>query len=145
MAFRVEPVSSKSFVIELSTTENSALAPWQYWAQESPFSIALETEEERLSWLQLESRISQYACYLQQQGIVRGDVITLVGKNQTNTLFFYLAAQQIGAIAALTMPQPLDKLKDKLHTLYKSNQQAYLWFANDVLHSHSEPELNELN
>ncbi len=132
MAFSIEP-------------EDGAIAPWKYWAQMSPFSIALETPEETLSWQQLESRISQFANCLQQQGISRGDVMTLVGKNQLETVLLYLAAQQIGAITSLTMRQPLDSLKGKLDTLYKPNQKRYVWFANDTKNCYSASELNELN
>lgn len=95
-----------------------AIAPWKYWAQVSPFSIALETSKEQVNWQQLTACVDLYSRYLQQQGVSSGDVVTLVGKNQVETLWFYLAAQQIGAIAALTMPQPFDALSGKLTTLY---------------------------
>ncbi len=102
-----------------------AIAPWKYWAQVSPFSIALETIKEQINWQQLTARVDLYSRYLQQQGIASGDVLTLVGKNQVETLWFYLAAQQIGAIAALTMPQPFEALSGKLTTLYKPTQQRF--------------------
>ncbi len=126
MAFSVEPSSAESLAIERGT-----IAPWKYWAQSSPMSTALETPQGKLNWQQLECRINQYADYLQQQGLTSGDVITLVGKNQPETVLLYLATQQLGAIAALTMPQPIDSLKAKLHTLYQPNQQRYLWIAKD--------------
>ncbi|MGY0616314.1 o-succinylbenzoate--CoA ligase [Vibrio sp. FJH11] len=134
-----------AFSIEPFATENSAIAPWKYWAQTSPFSIALETPEDTLNWQQLESRVSQYARYLKQRGVAHGDVITLAGKNQPETVLFYLAAQQVGAIAALTMPQPFAALKSKLHTLYQPNQQRYVWFANDGGKPFSKSELVELS
>ncbi len=145
MAFSIEPVRTAPFSKELSVTENGAIAPWKYWAQTSPFSIALETEEETLNWQQLESRISQYADCLLRQGIASGDVITLVGKNQPETVLLYLAAQQLGAIAALTMPQPLDSLKGKLQTLYKPNQTRYVWLAKNEVELYSASELDELS
>lgn len=125
--------------------DNVAIAPWKYWAQSSPFSIALETPDETLSWRQLESRISQYASYLQQQGITGGDVITLVGKNQPESVLLYLAAQEIGVMVALTMPQPSESLNAKLDTLYKLNQHRYVWFANDGVKPYSKSELDALN
>lgn len=134
-----------AFSIEPFATENSAIAPWKYWAQTSPFSIALETPEETLNWQQLESRVSQYAHYLRQRGVAHGDVITLVGKNQPETVLFYLAAQQVGAIAALTMPQPFIALKGKLHTLYQANQPRYVWIADNGMKSYSKSELAELS
>ncbi|EEZ88338.1 conserved hypothetical protein [Vibrio harveyi 1DA3] len=122
-----------------------AIAPWKYWAQVSPFSIALETIKEQVNWQQLTARVDLYARYLQQQGVASGDVVTLVGKNQVETLWFYLAAQQIGAIAALTMPQPFDALSGKLTTLYKPTQQRFVWFADGVAASYSEQQLSQLS
>lgn len=124
--------------------ETTAIAPWKYWAQTSPFSIALETPDESLNWLQIGSRIGQYAHYLRQRGIAYGDVITLVGKNRPETVLIYLAAQQVGAIAALAMPQPRESLKSKLISLYKPNQQRYVWFANDGVKPYSKSDLAEL-
>ncbi|MDA0384798.1 o-succinylbenzoate--CoA ligase [Vibrio owensii] len=122
-----------------------AIAPWKYWAQVSPFSIALETTKEQVNWQQLTARVDLYARYLQQLGVANGDVVTLVGKNQVETLWFYLAAQQIGAIAALTMPQPFDALSGKLTTLYKPAQQRFVWFADGVAASYSEQQLSQLS
>ncbi|WP_045414942.1 o-succinylbenzoate--CoA ligase [Vibrio owensii] len=122
-----------------------AIAPWKYWAQMSPFSIALETTKEQVNWQQLTARVDLYARYLQQLGVASGDVVTLVGKNQVETLWFYLAAQQIGAIAALTMPQPFDALSGKLTTLYKPAQQRFVWFADGVAASYSEQQLSQLS
>ncbi len=140
MAFSIEPFNTTSLA-----TESSAIAPWKYWAQTSPFSIALETPGETLSWQKLESRIGQYTSYLQQKGIASRDVITLVGKNQIDTVLFYLAAQEIGAMVALTMPQPFGNLKGKLHTLYKPNQKRYVWFAGNESQRYTSSELKELN
>ncbi|MCV5837710.1 AMP-binding protein, partial [Escherichia coli] len=64
-----------------------------------------------MNWQQLSLRVTQYAQSLWQQGVTRDDVVTLVGKNQVETVLFYLAAQQLGAITALTMPQPIEALQ----------------------------------
>ena len=68
------------------SVDDIAIAPWKYWAQVSPFSIALETNKASLNWQQLAARISHYVHSLQQQGVMNGDVVTLVGKNQVETL-----------------------------------------------------------
>ena len=127
------------------SVDTIAIASWKYWAQVSPFSIALETTKEQVNWQQLTARVDLYARYLQQLGVTSGDVVTLVGKNQVETLWFYLAAQQIGAIAALTMPQPFDALSGKLTTLYKPAQQRFVWFADGVAASYSEQQLSQLS
>ena len=121
-----------------------AIAPWKYWAQVSPFSVALETIKEQVNWQQLTARVDLYSRYLQQQGVASGDVVTLVGKNRVETLWFYLAAQQIGASAAFTMPQPFEALSGKLTTLYKPTQQRFVWFADGVASGYSEQQLSQL-
>ena len=121
-----------------------AIAPWKYWAQVSPFSVALETIKEQVNWQQLTARVDLYSRYLQQQGVASGDVVTLVGKNRVETLWFYLAAQQVGASAALTMPQPFEALSGKLTTLYKPTQQRFVWFADGVASGYSEQQLSQL-
>jgi len=124
--------------------DNMTVSPWKYWAQVSPFSIALETSNTSFNWQQLVAHVDQYVYSLQQQGVVSGDVVMLVGKNQVETLWFYLAAQQIGAVAALAMPQPFDALASKLTTLYKPNQQRFVWFADGVVSAYSESRLPAL-
>lgn len=111
-----------------SVTQTSSPA-WRYWAQQSPFSIALMTEKETLTWQAVAFRVAEYASALLQQGLVAGDVLTLVGKNRVEMLFFYLAAQEIGVTVALTMPQPMDMLKGKLETLYQAQQRRFVWFS----------------
>ncbi|ELB2936198.1 o-succinylbenzoate--CoA ligase [Vibrio alginolyticus] len=124
--------------------DNIAKAPWKYWAQTSPFSIALETSTEVLNWQQLSKRIDQYTHYLNDLGVTRGDVLTLVGKNQVETLLFYLASKQLGALAALTMEQPLDKLHSKLATLYRPDQTRFIWFSQECASIFSEHDIQKL-
>ncbi|WP_417878331.1 o-succinylbenzoate--CoA ligase [Vibrio sp.] len=140
MAISVEP-----FATELFITENSAIAPWKYWAQTSPFSNALETPAQTFTWQQLKSLVEHYAHYLQEQGVGGGDIVTLVGKNQAETVLFYLAAQSIGAIAALTMPQPFEALNSKLDTLYQPEQSRYVWFAESGFSAYSKTEKTALS
>ncbi|EPM7940884.1 o-succinylbenzoate--CoA ligase [Vibrio alginolyticus] len=124
--------------------DNIAKAPWKYWAQTSPFSIALKTSTEVLNWQQLSKRIDQYTHYLNDLGVTRGDVLTLVGKNQVETLLFYLASKQLGALAALTMEQPLDKLQGKLATLYRPDQTRFIWFSQECASTFSEHDIQKL-
>ncbi|WP_447061276.1 o-succinylbenzoate--CoA ligase [Vibrio alginolyticus] len=124
--------------------DNIAKAPWKYWAQTSPFSIALKTSTEVLNWQQLSKCIDQYIHYLNDLGVARGDVLTLVGKNQVETLLFYLASKQLGALAALTMEQPLDKLQGKLATLYRPDQTRFIWFSQECASTFSEHDIQKL-
>ena len=54
------------------------IAPWKYWAQVSPFSIALETTKEQVNWQQLTARVDLYARYLQQQECIHLTMSTLI-------------------------------------------------------------------
>ncbi len=84
---------------------------------------------EQLTWSQLSLRIEQYQACLLSQGMAAGDVLTLMGKNHPNLLFWLLAAHRAGITCAFAMPQPLAQLNEKLDTLYRDNQKAYVWLA----------------
>ncbi|MDF2153592.1 o-succinylbenzoate--CoA ligase [Vibrio sp. CAU 1672] len=127
-----------------SLTDHSGGA-WHYWAQQSPFSVALKTPSLTLNWQQLAACIDYYSAYLADQGVAAGDVVTLVGKNQPETVLFYLAAQQLGAIAAVTMPQPCEALQSKLQTLYQPVQQRFVWLAGECAKAYAANELASYN
>lgn len=103
--------------------------PWQYWQQRTPDKVALRLDDETLTWQQLSDRIELYAGVLNQHGLQSGDVLTLVGKNHPQTLLWLLAAGSRGIVCALTMPQPHDSLCSKLSTIYRTDQQPYVWLA----------------
>ncbi|PMJ90872.1 o-succinylbenzoate--CoA ligase [Vibrio sp. 10N.261.55.A7] len=110
------------------------------WAQQSPFSCALITPEKNYSWTELQRQVYQYTCSLTAQGVRQGDVVTLVGKNHQEMLFVYLACCALGAVPALTMPQPRTTLVKKLIVLSQEQQPTYLWLTNDVWCRYSEQE-----
>ncbi|WP_295902404.1 o-succinylbenzoate--CoA ligase [uncultured Vibrio sp.] len=112
----------------------------RHWAQRSPFSCALITPEKNYSWVDLQQQVNQMTHHFMSQGVGKGDVVTLVGKNQPEMLFAYLACCELGAIAALTMPQPYTNLTLKLSMLYHESQPRYLWCSRDVWLSFSEQE-----
>ncbi|MGF1694850.1 o-succinylbenzoate--CoA ligase [Vibrio lamellibrachiae] len=114
------------------------------WAQRSPFSCALITPEHNYTWAQLTGEIHQFSAQLRSQGVKQGDVVTIVGKNQTESLLVYLACCELGAITALTMPQPLSALTQKLNCLYKQQQSRYLWLTDDVWLGFSDQEQQDL-
>ncbi|MGC9423335.1 o-succinylbenzoate--CoA ligase [Vibrio sp.] len=101
------------------------MTPWQ---RHDPQRVALLSGHQQLTWLQLTRVINQYARFLQQAGMTQGDVLTLVGKNHPETVFLLLAAMQKGILCALTMPQPIISLCNKLATLYGAGQ-PWLWLA----------------
>lgn len=103
--------------------------PWKRWRTAAPHKIALQTEHGELSWTELCQTVDCYSAQLTKQGVVSGDVVTLVGKNHLDTLLVFLAAHQVGAICALTMPQPLAQLEVKFDTLYPQGQPALVWLA----------------
>lgn len=103
--------------------------PWKRWCTAAPHKIALQTEHGELSWTELSQTVDRYSSQLTQQGVVSGDVVTLVGKNHLDTLLVFLAAHQVGAICALTMPQPLAQLEVKFDTLYPQGRSVLVWLA----------------
>ncbi|WP_217542264.1 o-succinylbenzoate--CoA ligase [Vibrio metschnikovii] len=108
--------------------------PWRQWQQRDPQRIALQLEQQTLTWQQLTEQVDQYAAALDLAGLRSGDVLTLVGKNQPSILLWLLAAMQQGVICAITMPQPTAQLTEKLARLYGPNP-AWLWIS---------PSLNSL-
>ncbi|NNN59787.1 o-succinylbenzoate--CoA ligase [Vibrio sp. A11] len=108
--------------------------PWRQWQQRDPQRIALQLEQQTLTWQQLTEQVDQYAAALELDGLRSGDVLTLVGKNQPSILLWLLAAMQQGVICAITMPQPTAQLTEKLARLYGPNP-AWLWIS---------PSLNSL-
>ncbi|MBC5849938.1 o-succinylbenzoate--CoA ligase [Vibrio metschnikovii] len=108
--------------------------PWRQWQQRDPQRIALQLEQQTLTWQQLTEQVDQYAAALELAGLRSGDVLTLVGKNQPSILLWLLAAIQQGVICAITMPQPTAQLTEKLARLYGPNP-AWLWIS---------PSLNSL-
>ncbi|WP_217533935.1 o-succinylbenzoate--CoA ligase [Vibrio metschnikovii] len=108
--------------------------PWRQWQQRDPQRIALQLEQQTLTWKQVTEQVDQYAAALELAGLRSGDVLTLVGKNQPSILLWLLAAMQQGVICAITMPQPTAQLTEKLARLYGPNS-AWLWIS---------PSLNSL-
>ncbi|MCY9801996.1 o-succinylbenzoate--CoA ligase [Vibrio scophthalmi] len=102
-------------------------SPLKYWALMSPDCLALVTLQRRYTWSELEQVVSLYAKALVDQQVTQGSVVTCVGKNSPEMLLIYLACAELGAICALTMPQPQLALDGKLGTLYSSSQSAKVW------------------
>ncbi len=101
--------------------------PIDYWAQQSPFSIALKTAERDYTWPQLAAQVRAVASCLYDQGLRAGEVVTLVGKNSPELLWLLLANMRLGALSALTMPSPTPDLAQKLTSLYRESQTPWLW------------------
>ena len=118
------------------------ITPWERWRTVAPHQIALKTDQGELSWDELCQTVDRYSAHLIKQGVASGDVVTLVGKNHIDTLFVFLAAHQVGAVCALTMPQPLAQLEVKFDTLYPQGRSALVWLAPSA--QVTEDELHDL-
>ncbi|EGR0635834.1 2-succinylbenzoate-CoA ligase [Vibrio vulnificus] len=105
---------------------------WKYWAQQSPFSMALTSSRYQFNWQQLNDEIERLAAVLGAQGVARGDVITLLGKNHVDMVLILLAAHQLGAVVAITMPQSVPMFSAKLETLYREQQTRFIWLDPNV-------------
>ncbi len=104
---------------------------WEQWAQQKPLQPALVTTHRTYTWQQVFVLVSEYQQQLSHQGLSEGDVLTIVGKNQSEVIPVYLAALNLGVVCAFTMPQPSLRLKQKLDALYQADQQSYLWLLDN--------------
>ncbi len=128
----------------------TSLTPWEYHKQCHPDQVALrifaaENIQNVLTWQELCERVDQYQACIASYGMKKGDVLTLVGKNHSETILWLLAAFQHGVMCALTMPQPVSQLLVKIDTLYTTEQIPFIWFSPDCepmcehLVSHGRP------
>ncbi|CAK1808086.1 o-succinylbenzoate--CoA ligase [Vibrio crassostreae] len=129
---------------------------WVQWAQQNPHQTALVTPNRAYTWLQVAVLVSDYQQRLSAQGLSKGDVLTIVGKNQAEVIPVYLAALNLGVLCAFTMPQPAARLMQKLESLYSPSDRRYLWLLESGSLNQSEvaepntqlltlPCLNELD
>lgn len=70
-------------------------------AKRKPTGLALEMNDERVSWAELAHRTSAVAHALAGLGVGPGDVVALFGNNSPNYFAFILGCTRVGAIAAL--------------------------------------------
>ena len=104
---------------------------WQQWASASPDSRALITPSHTLNWRELDALVQRYSAYLNTQGLSKGDVLTIVGKNSSELVLAYLASLNLGVLVAMTMPQPSKKLEQKLETLYSDGKERFVAFTGE--------------
>ncbi|MGR5554815.1 o-succinylbenzoate--CoA ligase [Vibrio fortis] len=104
---------------------------WQQWASASPNSRALITPSHTLNWRELDALVQRYSAYLNTQGLSKGDVLTIVGKNSSELVLAYLASLNLGVLVAMTMSQPSKKLEQKLETLYSAGKERFVAFTGE--------------
>jgi O-succinylbenzoic acid--CoA ligase len=104
---------------------------WQQWASASPGSRALITPSHSLNWRELDALVQRYSAYLNTQGLSKGDVLTIVGKNSSELVLAYLASLNLGVLVAMTMSQPSEKLEQKLETLYSAGKERFVAFTGE--------------
>jgi len=104
---------------------------WQQWASASPDSRALITPSHTLNWRELDALVQRYSACLNSQGLSKGDVLTIVGKNSSELVLAYLASLNLGVLVAMTMPQPSKKLEQKLETLYSAGKERFVAFIGE--------------
>ncbi|WP_192890215.1 o-succinylbenzoate--CoA ligase [Vibrio bathopelagicus] len=111
---------------------------WVQWAQQNPHQTALVTPNLAYTWLQVSVLVSEYQQQLSHQGLSKGDVLTIVGKNQAEVIPVYFAALNLGVVCAFTTPQPAARLTQKLESLYGSPDRRYLWLLDSCGLDHSD-------
>jgi len=88
--------------------------PWQAWASETPFAIAIKSAGKAWCWRDLQQRVDSLCAGFTQQGVVEGRGVALRGKNSLNALLCYLALIQAGARLLPLNPQLPVALCDSL-------------------------------
>jgi fatty-acyl-CoA synthase len=99
-AWHLLPALARTAVSRRPTLLGLALAH----AQRRPDDLALEAEDERLSWSDVARLSSKVARILAEAGARRGDVVALMGRNSPRYVAFTLAATRVGVTMALINP-----------------------------------------
>ncbi|CAM3641676.1 2-succinylbenzoate--CoA ligase [Vibrio aerogenes CECT 7868] len=99
---------------------------WQHRAFKQPGAVAFITEQQTYTWQDVSRQASRYADWFRQQGIQPGEVITLAGRNRPEWIWCFLGAMAAGITTAFLAPQPLEKLRQKLQTIYAPGNPVWL-------------------
>src|SRR5512135_2515535 len=70
-------------------------------AERDPDALAVEMDDEQLTWAELAAQTSKVARYLAGQGVRRGDVVVLMGENSPAYLALLFGISRVGATASL--------------------------------------------
>lgn len=70
-------------------------------ARVDPDGLAVEMDDEQLTWGELDDRISRIAALLGQDGVRRGDVVVLLGENSPSYLCALFGISRAGATVSL--------------------------------------------
>ncbi|MCL9776125.1 o-succinylbenzoate--CoA ligase [Vibrio methylphosphonaticus] len=98
---------------------------WTTWAQHKPNDAAVVTTDRTYTWQQIQKTVQQYQQALIDEGVQSHSVVCLVGRAEIDLVFAYLACVAQGAIPAMVSAS--SDINDRLETLYKANEKAYLW------------------
>lgn len=79
--------------------------PWQTWAEQMPFAVALVSADRVWCWQDLRQQIDALAAGFAQQGVSEGSGVVLRSKNGRDALLAYLALVQAGARLLPLNPQ----------------------------------------
>lgn len=123
--------------------------PWHQYAEDWPDAPALIHQLEVISWARLASRVDTVASMLEQQGVVHGDVVCLLGHNSLEALLVYLANIQLGAISAWLMPEPAAVSLKKCQHIYQQGEPVKVFCSDSdwqiLLRSGSKSGVSALN
>ncbi|WP_279610910.1 o-succinylbenzoate--CoA ligase [Vibrio gelatinilyticus] len=111
----------------------SESSPWKNWLVSRASKTALICGARKWSWEQIDTAVEQYCQHLINHGVASKQIVVLVGKNQLELVFAYLACLQLNVTPALIPPQSAPLLQKKIDTLYAPNEQVCIWDMNDDL------------
>ncbi|MFM5924857.1 MAG: AMP-binding protein, partial [Novosphingobium sp.] len=70
----------------------------QFWAKDRPESLALEGDDLRYSYAELEDASARVASFLLAQGLAKGDRIAWFGKNSVTYFTLFFGAARAGIV-----------------------------------------------
>jgi len=70
-------------------------------ARVDPDALALEMDDEQLTWAELDERVSRIAAVLHEDGVRSGDVVVLLGENSPSYLAVLFGVSRLGATVSL--------------------------------------------
>ena len=87
---------------------------------------AIVFEGRSVTWAEFNALANRYANHLASQGVVRGDVVSLVMENRIEFLAVTVALNKLGATAGVHQHQPARPAPDPLHHGHRV-QEVRLW------------------
>ncbi len=91
----------KSLPKILPSAKNGPAQMLDIRVRKTPNNLGMVFEGRKYTWREINDQANQYAAFLREQGIGKGDVVALMMDNRPEYFFFVMAMAKLGAISAL--------------------------------------------